>query len=62
MILTLYIVNVDYLDMVPIVQVSRDYASIILCEYYQCISVDRLVCSVLFACARVYKRYLEFIS
>ena len=38
---TLYIVNVDYLDMVPIVQVSRDSTSILLCEYYHCISVDR---------------------
>ena len=60
MILTLYIVNVDYLDMVPIVQVSRDYASIILCEYYQCISVDRSLALVLFARAPVYKRLHEF--
>ena len=37
------------------------FSEISLCEYYHCISVDRLVCSVLFACARVYKRSLEFI-
>jgi hypothetical protein len=33
-VITLYIVNVDYLDMVPIVQVSRECASILSCEYY----------------------------
>ena len=48
--------------MVPIVQVSRDNASILLCEYYHCISVDRLPWSVLFARARVYKRSHEFIA
>ena len=42
--------------------IPRINASIILCEYYQCITVDCWCCSVLFACVRVYKRSHEFIS
>ena len=37
---TLYIVNVDYLDMVPIVKVSTDNTSIILCKYYHVWTID----------------------
>jgi hypothetical protein len=45
-----HIVNVDYLDMVPIVQISRDSTSILLCEYYHVWTIDYSACCMLGVC------------